>query len=576
MEGVNSPTDFEISILNKIKNQFIQFFVLTVSAMVILLLILYIIFGGNYLVGLIGAIIIDIVIIILQWKKKDQLVGHLLFIPGSILVFIQCYIQHSGMVLCILGLFLVASSILRSFKFTTWLFICYLGGIGVFMGLGILNIGQEFIPGSSIALVNNVQIAIPVLFLSFILSFFVSRILVTSIAQLHAQNLQLQQAQEGLISQTRVESIQLLAAGLSHDFNNMLMGFSGNIELMLDSPNMPENIIDSLKDMQQISLQARNLSNSLMTLAKQKDKIQMTPFNMKDLIENVVKFALSGRKSKAIVECGPDLMGAYGDPIQISQVIQNLIINADQAMDEGGIIKVQAYNLTLKEQNPYHLLAGDYLKIQVIDEGSGIPEKYQSQIFNPFFTTKSAGKGLGLTLCHSIIQNHNGYINFHSKKGTGTEFFFIIPATTLPPTDQNLSEEKWEQFNGLVLILEDNRNVLSVLENYLHSFGLQTIGMTESTTFLRQLEQSVKASEKIDLILIDLTLPGDIGGKEMVTKIRALAPNSYIIASSGYSQDYVETNFDMTQFNNFLHKPYSKHELQILLKRWVEKRSFSE
>ncbi len=386
------------------------------------------------------------------------------------------------------------------------------------------------------------------------------------------ENQLLKQTQDKLISQTQLSSIQIIAGGFAHDFNNILTAIIGNVSLIEDYPILQEGegkeFIDDLKS---ASFQAKNMTNQLLVFSKGEEFLNKEIIGFTDIIEITTKFTMRGRKSKPIFDIDEDLWAIYGDPIQISQIIQNLTINADQAMPQGGIIELHAHNIEFRENNQFKLNPGRYIHFRIIDSGTGIPHNIQEKIFSPFFTTKREGKGFGLSICKKIIEDHKGYMNFDTTIGKGTEFYFCIPAKAkITKKDENHDVVK-ERFSGFALILDDNFLVLRVIENLLKNLGMTAISSSESSTFLTTFENMVKKGKKIDLLIVDLTLPGDIGGEIIISKIRNINPNAYVVVSSGYSENFVMKNYRDYGFNDFLRKPYNKAEVIKVLKKVFSK-----
>jgi signal transduction histidine kinase/ActR/RegA family two-component response regulator len=379
------------------------------------------------------------------------------------------------------------------------------------------------------------------------------------------QNLLLEQTQEKLISQTQLQTIQIIAGGFAHDFNNILTSIIGNLNLIEDYPIFQNEGKESLDDLKSASSQAKNMVNQLLVFSKGQEFTSKDVNDFSELIEITTKFSLRGRKSKPIFNIDTDLFSIYGDPIQISQIIQNLVINADEAMVHGGIIEISAKNCILEPNNQFKLKPGEYILFKVIDSGGGIPEDIQNKIFSRFFTTKPNGKGFGLIICKKIIEDHNGYIGFISKPRIGTEFYFYIPAKAQKKIKLNPISEKFPEYKGTVLILDDNLLVLRVIENLLRNMHLDVIACSESTTFMSTYRDRIENDKKIDLLLVDLTLPGDLGGKEIIGQIRAINPGAYVVVSSGYSNEFVLKNYANYGFNGFLRKPYEKSELITIL-----------
>ena len=381
------------------------------------------------------------------------------------------------------------------------------------------------------------------------------------------QNNLLRQTQEKLISQTQLSSIQIIAGGFAHDFNNILTSIIGNISLIEDSPIFKGEGKEFIDDLKSASSQAKNIVNQLLVFSKGEEFLNKDIVSFKEIIEITTNFTLRGRKSKRIFDIDNDLWAIYGDPIQISQIIQNLVLNADQAMSEGNIVELHAHNVEIKKNNQFKLQPGNYILFRIIDSGIGIPSNF---IYNNFLfrvTDKPEGKGFGLSICKKIIEDHQGYMNFKTILDKGTEFYFYTPAKLNNTIKNEIPEPLNENFSGFALILDDNFLVLRVLENMFKNLGIRTISSSESTTFLSKYEELVKNGKNVDLLIVDLTLPGDIGGKQLIEKIRRINPNAYVVVSSGYSNDFVMQNYQDYGFNDLLRKPYDKDELIKVLKK---------
>ena len=390
--------------------------------------------------------------------------------------------------------------------------------------------------------------------------------------KLKQQNQLLKQTQDQLISQTQLSSIQIIAGGFAHDFNNILTSIIGNVNLIEDYPIFQGEGKEFIDDLTAASSQAKNMVNQLLVFSKGEEFLNKEIIAFTDIIEITTKFSLRGKKSRPLFDIDEDLWSIYGDPIQISQIIQNLVINADQAMLEGGIIELKAHNVELGIKNQFQLSPGKYIHFRIIDTGVGIPQDIQEKIFSPFFTTKRKGKGLGLSICKKILEDHQGYMGFNTTIGKGTEFYFYAPARE-KITKRSMKQDPLKvQFSGSALILDDNFLVLRVIENLLRNLGMTAISSSESSTFLITYEDMIKKGENIDLLIVDLTLPGDIGGKAIIKKIRNINPDAYVIVSSGYSEDFVMKNYRDYGFNDFLRKPYNKEELVKVLKNCFQRK----
>ncbi len=442
------------------------------------------------------------------------------------------------------------------------------------IGLDIfLTILDAFIPHEIINFRRLFEIGVGIGILFFGFNIFFENKLLDYYTKLKQQNQLLKQTQDQLISQTQLSSIQIIAGGFAHDFNNILTSIIGNISLIEDYPIFQEEGKEFIDDLTAASFQAKNMVNQLLVFSKGEEFLNKEIIEFTDIIEITTKFTMRGRKSRPIFDIDKDLWSIYGDPIQISQIIQNLVINADQAMSEGGIIELKAHNVELEVNNQFQLNPGKYIHFCIIDSGLGIPQNIQEKIFSPFFTTKREGKGFGLSICKKIIEDHNGYMGFHTTIGKGTEFYFYAPAKEKITQESKKQDSLKEQFSGSALILDDNFLVLRVIENLFKILGMTAISSSESTTFLSTYKNIIERGEDVDLLIVDLTLPGDFGGKAIIEKIRDINPNAYVVVSSGYSDDFVMKNYRDYGFNDFLRKPFNKEELVKVLKKCFEKKS---
>jgi CheY-like chemotaxis protein len=255
------------------------------------------------------------------------------------------------------------------------------------------------------------------------------------------------------------------------------------------------------------------------------------------------------------------------DEGQISQVFQNLVINAQQAMPEGGAIQIHAENLTVasdqERRSPFK--RGKYVLISIKDNGIGIPKEYLSKIFDPYFTTKQKGSGLGLTISYSIIQKHEGYIIVESEPDAGTTFFIYLPASSRELTPQNKEEDELMTGRGRVLVIDDEESVLDVAGEMLRHLGYEVDLSQGGTEAMLKYREARDSGQPYDVVITDFTVPGDIGGLEVLQRLKEIDPQVKVIVSSGYSNDPVMANFKTFGFSGFIMKPYTITELSKTL-----------
>ena len=300
------------------------------------------------------------------------------------------------------------------------------------------------------------------------------------------------------------------------------------------------------------------ISQQLLTFAKGGSPIKKTA-SIAQLVRDTVGFSLRGSNVRCDFTIPEDFWPADVDPGQISQVIQNLAINADQAMPAGGTLRVECGNLTLGADNSHPgLKAGRYLRIVVRDEGGGIPEENLKKIFDPYFTTKPKGSGLGLATSYSIVKNHGGLIDVVSSVGEGTTFSIFLPASDKPAVaiEEAAPEMPAPAGGGRVLVLDDEDAICALVTCALEPLGYEVAEAYDSLTAIRLYEEALKAGKRFDLVISDLTIPGSIGGVEALKRLRELDPNVKAIVSSGYAMDPIMADFRKHGFCGMIAKPY--------------------
>ena len=364
----------------------------------------------------------------------------------------------------------------------------------------------------------------------------------------------------------KMESISVLAGGIAHDFNNILTAILGNITIAKMHSESEGKVFKLLTEAEKASLMAKNLTQQLLTFSKGGAPIRK-PASIKDLLKTTAEFALSGSKAQCEFRISPDLWSVDIDAGQISQVINNLIINADQAMPAGGIILVSTENVQIEEENEINLKEGNYIRISVVDEGIGIPEAHLQRIFEPYFTTKQKGSGLGLATSFSIVRNHDGCITVDSDLGEGTRFCVYLPVSEQEVVMEVREPCKRAKGKGRVLLMDDEESILEVTGEV-----LQYLGYTVETA--RDGEEAVelykKAQEKrspFDVVIVDLTIRGKMGGREAIHALLQVDPEVKAIVSSGYCDDPVMANYREYGFSGVVTKPYTIEELSEVLQK---------
>jgi CheY-like chemotaxis protein len=321
-----------------------------------------------------------------------------------------------------------------------------------------------------------------------------------------------------------------------------------------------------LLDAEKAGLQMKNLTQQLLTFSKGGAPIKkITP--LAPLIRDAAGFALRGSSVQSSYAIPRDLWSAEIDTGQISQVIHNVVINAVQATDKGGTIRVSAQNIELEEKNDLKLGAGRYVEISVADRGSGIRESDIPKVFDPYFTTKSAGSGLGLAISYSIIQKHGGSITVESEYRKGTVCSILLPASSIVNKPMPEAKQQNLRFEGRVLIMDDEPAVRKVLGSMLEKLGL-TVGYADSgQAAIEEYENARSKGTPYDLIIMDLTIPGGMGGQEAIKMLAEIDSEVKVVVSSGYSEDPVMANYKSHGFSGVLSKPFRLAELRGVLQQ---------
>jgi two-component system CheB/CheR fusion protein len=376
--------------------------------------------------------------------------------------------------------------------------------------------------------------------------------------ELMKQKLEQQQQQT-----QRLESLGVLAGGLAHDFNNLLGGIFGFIDLAIDECKQTKGAQYLTTALSTIE-RARSLTQQLLTFAKGGSPVQ-TVGELFPFVQETIKFVLSGSNISCKFYIAPDLYSCSFDKNQIGQVFDNIIINAMQAMPMGGMIHITAKNVTLPKNFHSSLEAGEYIKISITDTGIGISPELISRIFDPFFTTKMKGRGLGLATCYSIITRHSGFIDVESTPGKGSTFHIYLPASK--EQMQQIPNDKPVQHSGhgIFLVMDDEEVIRMTMETMLSLFGYKVICKEKGEDVLIFLNESRCNNTPISGIILDLTVPGGMGGKDVISEIRKIDKNVPVFVSSGYADDPVMSDPSKYGFTGSICKPFRVADLTNLL-----------
>lgn len=383
--------------------------------------------------------------------------------------------------------------------------------------------------------------------------------------------------EEEMLKIQRLESLGILAGGIAHNFNNILTAIIGNISLALMYSD-PDKIREKLTAAEKAAAQAKDLTQQLLTFSKGGAPVKETA-SIAGLIKDSAIFTLRGTDVKCGFYISDNLWTAEIDSGQISQVVNNLIINADQAMPKGGIIEIRAENVILGPEYNLPLKDGPYIKISIADQGIGISEENLSRIFEPYFTTKNKGNGLGLATSYSIIKNHGGYITVESQVGIGTTFHIYLPASgvSLAKAEEVSYKTKAQPAigKGRILVVDDEEYIRDLVENILSKFGYEVSVVLDGNQAISLYKEARESGEPFDVVIMDLIIPGSISGKEAIQELISIDPEVKAIVSSGYSNDPVMADFSKYGFKGVIAKPYSIYDMIEILTEVMKEKSDS-
>jgi PAS domain S-box-containing protein len=368
--------------------------------------------------------------------------------------------------------------------------------------------------------------------------------------------------EEDLLKAQKLESVGVFAGGIAHDFNNILTTILGNVSLAKMRVRPEDKIFDLLSEAEQASIRAATLTKQLLTFAKGGAPVKEIA-SIKDILKESSLFVLRGSKSKCEFSIAEDLWSAEVDIGQISQVINNIVINANQAMPEGGIIQVAAENLIIDIGHGLPLKPGRYIRISITDQGVGIAEKHFLKVFDPYFTTKQKGSGLGLATTYSIIKNHDGHITVESTLGEGTTFHIYLYAS-----EKAVPEKEGVRLitgHGKILVMDDEAPLRKIVERMLKNLGYESEFAEDGAEAIEMYKTARKSGKPYDAVILDLTVPGGMGGKEAIKKLLEIDPEVKAIVSSGYSDDPVLSNFQEYGFKGMMPKPFESRSLGKVL-----------
>ncbi len=324
--------------------------------------------------------------------------------------------------------------------------------------------------------------------------------------------------------------------------------------------NLTPGLAELLGNAEKATSKAADLTRQLLTFAKGGVPVLKT-VSLEGIVRDTTEFALRGSNVKPVISFADDLRAVSADEGQISQVINNLVINANQAMPDGGTLRIHCRNYTIETRCALPLSAGDYVTITVADQGGGITPEHLSKIFDPFFTTKKTGNGLGLASSYSIIRKHHGHIEVESELGIGTTFTVYLPATLKETEQSEEVDSTIPRGSGRILVLDDEGTIRIITEKTLSKLGYEVVTSEDGWAAIELYRDAQQAGNPFAAVILDLTIPGGMGGRDVIGFLRKMNPEVKAIVASGYSNDPVLAEYREYGFSGMIVKPYTARTL---------------
>jgi signal transduction histidine kinase len=383
-------------------------------------------------------------------------------------------------------------------------------------------------------------------------------------AALVEQMAERQRMEDELLKVRKIESVGVFAAGIAHDFNNLLTGILGYISLAQVVAKMDAKVLTYMTEAEQACQRATALTQQLLTFAKGGAPVRHT-ISLVEILKESVGFALRGANVRGDIQIAADLWPVDVDAGQINQVIHNVVLNAVQAMPGGGTVEVQADNIVFEADAPFPLIEGQYAKITVQDYGCGIPKEVLSNIFDPYFTTKAEGSGLGLTTAYAIVTKHDGYITVTSEMGLGTTVVIYLPASQQALVSAQTRPHIPLSGSGRILVMDDEEVIRNLLRELLETLGYTVECVQDGAEAVVVYQCAHAARQPFAAVILDYTIPGSMDGLETLNHLRAIDPQVKALISSGYANNPVMADWAYYGFSGVVAKPYTLAQLQETL-----------
>ena len=375
------------------------------------------------------------------------------------------------------------------------------------------------------------------------------------------------QREEEQLRASKLEALGVLAGGIAHDFNNIIMGISLNLDLLLHEMDPDDSLLELVRESSYATSRAGELSRRLLVFAKGGKPVKQV-VDLKPALRSVVDFALTGSNLKAVYQIDPEMECVDADLGQISQVFDNLVINAREACRDGGLLDVWAGSVEVEAGQVVGLQPGRYVRVEIRDHGVGIPPEIVDKIFDPYFTTKPGGNGIGLATCYTTLKNHDGTLLVDSVVGQGSTFSIYLPVAQDGP-EQNPLPAAGTSAGGSsrLLLIDDDSLILSTMSRALRLHGYEVTTASEGAGGAALYRAALEKGESFDYVLLDANIPGGLGGEMALRALQEIDPEVRVILCSGYSASNLLSDWESLGFKGRLQKPFSVYDVSHLIQK---------
>ncbi|MBN2011608.1 response regulator [candidate division KSB1 bacterium] len=370
--------------------------------------------------------------------------------------------------------------------------------------------------------------------------------------------------EQELIKTQKLESLGVLAGGIAHDFNNVLTAIIGNISIAKLNLDANDDTYKLLMEVENASKRAKSLTRQLLTFSKGGEPVRKL-VSIKDALRNAASFALKGSSIQGEFSFAPDLMAIEADEAQLTQAIYNIINNARQAKPKDSRVLIRAENVKVGLEQKLAIKPGPYIKVTIIDQGSGIRPEHLTKIFDPYFTTRQNASGLGLAISYSIVKKHDGNVLVESVPDKGTKVTIYIPASEEKVAPKRERDYHFPARHGNILVMDDEPLIRNLVKRMLNIMGHSVETANHGQQAIELYSTAMNNGNPYDVVILDLTVQGGMGGQETIERLRKLNPDVKAIVSSGYSNDPIMANFADYGFSGVVAKPYETHELNRVI-----------